>query len=487
MLKANASGLVDVASTITQISSSGNTIVLDIGRKNLIKDKDVGVLVKVNKGIENETILSNIARIKLIKSYPNDSIWVITKRYSETDIVLGTRYILLTQSQVLRGRKNFDMTRTNLVTDYDEEVVDQIKFALIGEDSNLAIHEDEYVVTRLLHDKEKYFEEDVNIMDVSQWDEVEENRAGRVTIYRSPHAKEFTTKKRLDTFEKMMVNTITKNAEGFDPEKFYERVERDETGSNKISHITSSSTQKYYADKEMAEKRKNFFNKVMKSGGNWSEDYSDQELSEVITDLGLLNEINRQQQVVAYRYRYQIYASAASNFIQNQTAKDPDAASYLNYDFELGTELFPFRKLEDFNRYTFEINARYSKNTLSIGLYNAKATEISGALHVNWYPFSHPNTINENIVFFGILFRTGLASLDAPSLPETANYQVYTQPGIRGGIKYSFPTGWSLRMTASFEKILLDRLKSNNVYAVMPAREELIEGKVGFGIMRYYD
>jgi hypothetical protein len=478
--------VVEYTAKVLQVSSTKNTLVLNIGSRSEISDNDSAVLLRITTdGLETKTI-TQVVKLKLVKAYVNESVWIVVANINPDLLKKDEKYFVLTKSQILRGRKEYETTRTTLVTDYDQDVVDQVRDALIGETSDLSMREDQYIVSRILHEAEKYRDEDVNIVDVARWEKDNSSKAKQVTIYRSPHSKIFKTKKRLDTFEKIVMNTVEKTADGFNANSFYRDSMRN---GNKISEGESlfrSDLVKGPSESQAYESKRKFYESVVKKGAAWSKDYSDQELAQTIEDLGIMNELYRQQQVIMNRYSYQLYAQMGSNLIQNQTSQDPDGANFVNYDFEVGFETFPLRKIETLRSFSFEGSFRRATNNISIGLFNADVIELSGAFHVNWYPFVPPNAIKENIPYLGILFRYGLASVDATTFGEIGNYAVLTRPGFRGGIKYNFTSGLSLRFTLSFEKILLDRLASTQNFAIMPARDEIIEGKLGFGVMKFF-
>ena len=50
---------------------------------------------------------------------------------------------------------------------------------------------------------------------------------------------------------------------------------------------------------------------------------------------------------------------------------------------------------------------------------------LSGALHLNWYPFKLPNMIETNILYVGVLFRYGISRLTVNTTNEEGNYQIY--------------------------------------------------------------
>ena len=121
-----------------------------------------------------------------------------------------------------------------------------------------------------------------------------------------------------------------------------------------------------------------------------------------------------------------------------------------------------------------------------MGNQNAQVTENSFGFGVTWHPLNNPFVREKNILFLSLGMRTGFMKLATPTNGEEANYSVFSLPTLTGGLKYTFRSGLGVRIAASLEKILLDRVRMNQPSVTLPSRAEFIDGRLSFGLTKLY-
>jgi len=426
---------------------------------------------------------------KFIGLYSDHSIWVAYKTFLPKEIKPGNKLFLFSETAFLKGRKQ-DLTtkRTKLITRNGKasEVKD---FMLEGD--NLARRNNDYMVISKAHSKEVHLSKEVDLIDIDKW----ENDSGTDKlyahgIYRSPNAKEFSERKKVQTFEKMVVAFLRKyNDPTFNYDRFYEEQKRSEGASDDFQDRSSYLTfieryEKRIRNRE--EKTNKFLKSVREKGDAWSGDYSDEELSEILNNISISQERQRRKKLLAFRYNYQLYASFNLNLLNNENTNDPRTSEQSKFDVDLAWEGYFFKQLQSLKHFTIEVSARRSQDGFYTGSANVKSVEYSGALHINWYPYKLPSMVDVNIPYIGILFRTGISTLYSDSLGERGNYQLFGFPGVKGGIKYNFKNAYGVRLTASFERIRVERLVRSADSGLLPDRANYLDGKVGIGISKFF-
>ena len=89
-------------------------------------------------------------------------------------------------------------------------------------------------------------------------------------------------------------------------------------------------------------------------------------------------------------------------------------------------------------------------------------------------------------MYIGALFRYGISSLTNVSTSEVGNYQIFTFPGIRGGLKYNFSNKLGFRISLGLENIIVERIVRSNEDGVLPDRANYTEGKIAASISRFF-
>src|SRR5690606_26721888 len=105
---------------VIQTSTSGKTIMLDRGAWEEIKLNDFAVIIReVPKTLKNNKVvreLRPIAKLRSVKLFDTRSVWVVLEKIENVDLETGTKIFLITESELLRGKKELGLKRTSLVS-----------------------------------------------------------------------------------------------------------------------------------------------------------------------------------------------------------------------------------------------------------------------------------------------------------------------------------------------------------------------------------
>lgn len=468
---------------VLQVSTSGKTIILNVGPDAQIVKDDYGILITK----DNDT-LKPVAKIKSIKLFQYTSIWIVFDNFTESKIRKNSKLLLVSQNELLTGRSKLKIKRSKFIG--SNKYKQELKETLLEEGQSLAKKADAYKKVSDIHDKEIRSEEDVNLIDLEKWEDLSgSGKKSTISIYKSPHAKKFSERKRLDTFEKMVYATLKKyNDPQYNRAEHYQEQKRENGMMEVQSNLLGGSYYDQYTKEVMNKKAKEekFYQDLLTKGETWSDDYSDTELSELLNSVSIIREKDRREDIMAYRYNYQLYASFGFNLLDNQILSDAENGKNKRYEFEIAAEAYLFKKQLDLNRFSLEFSFRRSEDGLSIGQSNAVLIDYSAAFHANYYPFQAPNTVQKNIFYIGALFRTGVASLLDKASGDVASYQLSSFPGLKLGLKYNFASLLGVRMSASYENIQLDRVEKSNASSILPDRENYLEGKLAIGLSKLF-
>ena len=486
LLSLNGHAINDDIVEINSLSASGRTFTLNRGKYDNIRVGEYGVLIVKSYIDEKKSVYKPVAKLKLIKSFERDSVWIAYKVFLKSSISQGRKYILLTESQMLKGRTDLTIKRTSLVTNSDATL--EVKDFLL-EGDNLAVKKDDFIVIEKPHEKEKHFETDVDLIDVKKFEKTLGDEKLYVSgLYRSPHGKEFSKRKRVRTFEKMVVAYLNKyNDPSFRYEKFYEEQARGNS-SEFTEKSLSNVYNKQYDEKLVTDRKRKqeLYESLLNKGEAWSEEYTDNQLQGLLRDFSIVREQKRRETLASFKYTHQLSFSFGLNLIDNDNVNDIETTQETPYDFSFSYESEFMTDVDMLKYLTYEYSFRRSHDSFYGGTYNLESLEYSVASHLNWYPFIRSGTINRNIFFFGLTARFGYSSLSNNTTGDTGAYQVYSLPGVNVGIKYNFENSWGYKIMMSYQSIIVEKVVRAEDGDILPNEDNYIEGKMSAGITKFF-
>ncbi|MGE3610194.1 MAG: hypothetical protein AB7I27_11445 [Bacteriovoracaceae bacterium] len=462
-------------------SSSGNTALFNVGPQDGIREGDYGVILKEIRPQDSRDLrVVPVARARNIKVTQDSSIWILFKIDDPELLVKGDKYLVLSESTLLSGRRDPRIGKVTVITPQDKQVENTLN-ALSDDKDRLSKLKNNYQVIDPVHKKEERSDSDATLVDVEGWEKLHSSRH-RTALYKGPNQEEFRRSLRLSTFEKLVTAYVKKvNDPNFNYDNFYQNQMRSEF-SNEFRKKTNFETEyesflHKQALKTSADAK--LYRSLLEKGEGWSEDFSDEELGVVLKEVSVLQEKDRRELVMARPKRYSLIGEYGMALTDSQNSRDTKRDSL--YSVNLDFEAIPFLGHETLERFTLNTALRSNKSAFQASDKNISFDEYSAALGVNWYPLMMPSTYDAPIIFLGTYVRTGTGSAKNTS-GQKANYTVLAVPGFRLGLKYFLRNNFGLRIVASMETLQLERYESSTTDNTMPQRTTLVEGKVGFGL-----
>ena len=424
-----------------------------------------------------------MARARNVKVTPGQSVWILYKFYDPELLVKGHQFLILTESAMLRGRRDPRFNRVSVITDKEKASL-QVQNNLSEDKDRIAKLKTRYPEIEALHRPEARQDADGTLVDVEGWSKHKNDRY-RTALYKSPYQEDFQRQMRLSTFEKLVTAYLKRvNDPNFNYDSFYDEqmktdfaneFRRRSNFSTEYETFLSTQSQKAVADAKL-------YRSLLEKGESWSEDFSDEELRNVLTKVSVLQEKDRRKVVVANPNRYSAYLSYGVTLNDAQTQEDAGYRRDGRYSVELEFEAIPVIKHETLERFSVTASYRHNQSAFEASSFNSSLDENSFSLGLNWYPLYSSYAIEAPVIFLGAYMRSGWAHVEAPSANEKANYTLLTLPGVRVGMKYNFKNNFGLRLSASMETLQLDRYEQSKFGANLPDQASIAEGKMNFAM-----
>jgi hypothetical protein len=466
------------------LSSSGQTALFNLGIHDQVKEGDFAVIVKEIRRLDTPDLrVVPVAKAKNIKLGTTSSVWILYKVYDAELLVNGQAYLLLTESQMLNGRRDPRFGRISLVTETDKAAI-QARNVLQEDKDRLSKLKQVYPEVQPLHERQKRQDGDGEIVDLEGWKKYREQRY-RSGLYKGPHTEDFRRQLRLSTFEKIVTAYLQKiNDPKFSYDKFYDEQKKSHLVRElRVRSNFDTEYENFLSDQaQRAVEDAKLYRTILEKGGSWSEDFSDEELKAILKRVSVLQEKDRRGYVMSEPKCYTAYFNFGMNLTDAQTQNDSAYRRDGNYSLEGEFEGTPFIRHETLERFTLFGTIRQNRSALSAQNRNASLDELSLSAGMNWYPLYAPHAFESPAIFMGTFIRSGTASVKAVSVNEKANYTLLTLPGFRVGMKYNFRNNVGLRIAFSMETLQLDRYEQSKFNSVLPNQTTVVEGKMNFAV-----
>lgn len=471
-------------------SSSGQSVLFNIGELDSVKVGDFGVIMRrISEQDKIAIRVIPVASARVIRVSKNRSLWFLFDIKDTTQLILRDSYIVTTETMSLNGRRTLENTRLTVI-DNKEDLPGNLANKKEGDKDLLSLRKEDYELVKNTHKLGESWEKDGQLFDANEW--VAVDKAGQQKyakgLWRSPYEKDFAEQKRLETFHKIVVNYLTRvNDPTFNYGDFYFEQTKDYTGEFRQAGVAQTKYQEFLEEeKRKVSKETELYQELLDKGQAWSADYSDEELSDLLNRVGIVYERDRRRTATVRTYNWQSFGSVSFNLLDNENRADSENARKAKLGIEVGAEWFPAARHDDLQKFSLWSSVRYVEDGVSIGNLNARSQEYSLSLGVTWHPFETPFSIDRNVPFIGVGFRTGVTNLSTPSTRDEANYYLLSFPVIVGGLKYSFRSGLGLRVAMSVEKLTLEQTEANREVSSLPTRQDILDGRVNFGLTKFY-
>ena len=465
-------------------SSSGQTVLFNLGSLDGIREGDYAVVVKQIRSVENRELrFIPVAKARNVKMNTDSSVWILYKIFDHELLVKGDKFQLLSESHMLSGRRPPDVGRISVITQKDQ-AKSQANHALNNDKDRLSKLKNQYETMEVAHQVPQVSDSDADIIDLEVWNK-NNNTRYRSSLYKSANKEEWRRQLRLATFEKLITAYLQRvNDPDFNYDSFYEK-QRKSNFANEFK-VNSYETSEYNiflrreARKSTADAK--LYRSILEKGESWSEDYSDEELRLVLNQVSVLQEKDRRLLVVAKPTRYCLILDYGFYLTDAQSNKDPLYQRDNRYSTELDFEVTPFLKHPSLEHFTLDGTFRLNHTAFEADTYNADLDEYSLSLGANWYPLYSPYAVESPVFFLGSYIRSGYARAVAPTVDEKANYTVLSFPGFRAGFKYLMRNNIGIRLLLSMETLKLERYQFSKYNSTLPENTNLVEGKFGVGL-----
>lgn len=465
-------------------SSTGQTVVFNLGFHDGIKDGDYAVVVKQIRSTDTRDLrMVPVARARNVKINSDSSVWILYKIFDQELLVKGDKFNVLTETTMLKGRRTTRIGRTTVVSsrkDFEKNA----KNAEDSDQNRLGKLNEKYEVMETTHEVPVISDTDAELIDLEIW---EENKTARYrsSIYKSVNKAEFRRQLRLATFEKIVTAYLERvNDPDFNYDTFYEK-QRKSIHANEFAVNTNYDSEYSRFLRKEANKTSvdaKLYRSILEKGESWSAEYSDEELRNALDNVSVLQEKDRRKMVVSKPTRFAMALDYGFNLNDGQTDKDTNYQRENRYSAEFDFEVTPFLKHDALERFTLDTSFRLNYTAFEAENNNADLNEYSMSLGANWYPLNAPYVTEAPLIYLGTYVRSGFAKAEAPTVDEKANYTVMAVPGFRAGFKYLLKNRIGIRLVMSMETLKIERYEASKTNTVLPERTNLVEAKMGVGL-----
>lgn len=469
---------------LLNLSRSGQTILFNLGIHDGVREGDYAVIVKEIRPIEGTRDLRivPVAKARNIKINPDSSVWIVYKAYDAELLVKGQQFLILSESEMLRGRRDPRLGRITVVAP-KKKTTEAVTNVMTDDRDRLGKLKDKYEVSEVTHEQTPLYTDEGTLIDVEEWENVKGSKY-RTALYKSPNRREYRRQLRLATFEKLVTGYLRKvNDPDFSYERFYDEQMKDEfTGVFRKNSNFDTEYRSFLREQSMAATEEaKLFRKILEQGGRWSEDFSDEELRQTLTTVSVLQEVDRREYVISKPRRHNV--SLDYGFFLNDSQTKTDRQAETRGSYELGYEFIPFVKHPTLERFTLFGTGRYSQNAFETRDTNATTSEKSLSLGAKWYPLYSPYTVEAPVIFLGVHIRSGNVAMRSPTYGDRANYTLLSVGGLQAGLRYNLKNGIGLRIAGSVETLQLDRYQFDRFGSRLPDRTNLVEARTGVALV----
>jgi hypothetical protein len=468
---------------LLNLSKTGNTVLFNLGIHDGVREGDYAVIVKEIRPLDTRDLrIVPVAKARNIKINPDSSVWIIYKAYDPELLVKGQPFLILSETEMLRGRRDPRLGRITVVGDKDKRT-ESVMNVMTDDRDRLGKLKDKYDVSEVTHEQTPLYDDEGKLIDVDDWEDVKGSKY-RTALYKSPDKREYRRQLRLATFEKLVTGYLRKvNDPDFSYERFYDEQMKSEFSDNFRRNSNFETEYRSFLSQQSAAAtdEAKLFRKVLEKGGTWSDDYSDEELRKTLTNVSVLQEIDRREYVISRPNKNAVWVDFGFFLNNSQTKSDKQIDNRTSN--EIGYELVPFAKHPTLERFTLFGSGRYTTNAIETKNANSQTIERSLAVGARWYPLHAPYIVDAPAVYLGILVRTGNVAMSTPTYGDRANYTLLSVGGVQAGLRYNLKSGIGLRIEGSMETLQLERYQFNRFGSRLPDRTNVVEARTGIALL----
>lgn len=437
-------------------SSSERTLAIGIGELEDLKEGDRGKIF-IQRGDFNRPTLFLVGTGKVVKSYPNKSIWLLEKHFIKDKAVKDEPLLVLVDFKVLEGRKSlFKQKHTVFSAD---EYLDKDEFQknnehnvpqkFIANNRNYDRGEDVFddkKIEEIDREFETYsnFKKNGNSRVVDEYQE----EIKRVTFFVNNKFNIGDLNKAED--QKILDSDAALLIEKYNSQKFtltnglYRKQKKLGNAKDVNEEITISNSYQLQKikDKETEVIDPKVAAKISREGEMWSADMDEDTLRRYFITSGLLKERFRREIALNELDGHEILLHYAGNLNTHVALSEVDPAYQMRgYNLSLSYDYHLSRSSIDFKNYSVQFMLERGVAYYDLSNINGRSEEGQYGLSLNYYFYNNPLTIDNFIWSIGLGAKVGMAKVGADSLSQRYDYQILTLPSLQLMTKYRFRAG----------------------------------------------
>lgn len=492
-----AVGLDEV--TLSDISSSGRSVVVDRGNLENYKDGQYAKFF-VQSGELDFPKIFLVAEGELIKSFPKKSYWLLAKIHLPKLLQRNSKILVLNSQQVTAGRP-ISQKRRHVVL--SSEQYDSVDHYLAQNTNN--------VPDRLLEELDAYEKTD-DLFETKKVPEADQLVETYETMRKTggqhmsddyddeSTEKFFVGKKEVHLADlkraedKKLLDSIAANYEAkTNRQKFglTNGLYKDQKKVAGLPDINDRiSVTSVYDDVKEEKKAREIIDphavaKIKRDGPAWSEDMDDETLRRYFIRTGLERESRRRELALNELDGNEILFHYSGSTSDHTNGGDPNYRN-LGYNLGLGYDLHLSRVNKEMKDWSIQFTLEKGVSDYDVGGMNARGEEGHYGAYLNYYFINNPLTLNSFIVLGGLGIKAGSINMSNDTLSKEYSYQVLTLPSLQLMTKYRFRSGDLTEDTANVGASLNAGIVIDNKrLSVIDNLDDDINGKISLTDIRY--
>lgn len=480
---------------VLETTKTHKTLQINLGHLDGVAFDDLAVfLVRPDK---NSSRTYYVGKAESVKIFPNTSLWYMRELKDPLAVERGAELIIMRKADSTRGIVPNKYHRKKIVL--RERQKNKVRDALDSYQGKfpekLIQKKNEYVAGNPLVPSEVSGDEDeLDLLDLYSIkkegdpitnDDLENLESLYIKeLQEGPQEKVVEEKLSDEDFMKRTEQHLDRlSDEKNDPSYLVEKTKRD-PDYPKLSNqgIRSSLYESVMEGKVKTYERQEQVKRWMKEmGPRWSEDLSDEELSNFIEEHGLRTEKARQEEASLHLTYHEFHAGLGFHIIDKSSHTD-DNIYQRTYTLQAGLEYHLSKRYPKLERFTVDATGRITYDNLDLTEKNGKYSDQSVRLSGFFYPWHLPSALNNNLIFAGSGIRLGRGQIEATKKNIVAPYLVRALPTAHVGWKYRLSSGLGYRVMMSWEWMQLT-LQDSAANTTHPDEITFLDQKIELGLI----
>ncbi len=432
---------------IAEVSSTKNSVVLAYGALDGVKIGDRGFFLKTtNKELIQKDFVGEAQVVKVFDRY---SVWYFTKTKNPNYLVVDSTLDLMLSKNLQAGKAPFKIVKKQTVKKD-------------GNKTEITYKEDDYIQGEVIRPAQEREDFDVQIYELDKWvksqdfqDRFESRKSNVYRVHKSMGVidpkkviEAGEMREQIDATVALLDKT---NKEGFSIDKFYSEQEKAEIHKEFLKDGTLEKSSGGLASKKLRDrkKRRELIQNLKKKGLDWSEDYDDEQLVDLVNRFGLYKELKRQEyalnQVISSQLNF--YLNTNLSETSDNAKAPPEEVTSNPLRFGAGYEYFWYRQSDELKKLTTEFGfyAGYNNYDLN-GLVKTNEEYIN--ILGRWYLLQGPATVDRALPFLALGIKLGRAS--AKVYGNTFKYDMLSTL-VQAGIQYRMKVNYGARFAVTYD------------------------------------